>query len=182
MSTLLVVVGLIACGGGEAPPAEAPKPEEKAAEAPKPEEKAPEAPKAEETPDLAAMPEADRNAWLMKKGQEVYETGGSGGVACQTCHQPDGKGMAGTFPPLVGQKDIMGDCAKHAGIVIHGLSGEITVDGAKYNGAMPAQNTLSDAEIAAVISFERNSWGNAFGYCLPADVAPARTAPPVTLQ
>lgn len=176
MSTILVVLGLIACGGSEAPPAPEVKPEIKA------EEKAPEPPKVVEKVDLAAMPEADRNAWLMKKGQEVYETGGSGGLACTTCHQADGKGLTGTFPPLAGQKDIMGDCVKHAGMVVHGLSGEITVDGAKYNGAMPAQTVLTDDEIAAVISYERNSFGNALGYCLPADVATARTAPAPVLQ
>ena len=177
MSTILVVLGLIACGGGEAPPAVPEvKPEIKA------EEKPPEPPKVVEKVDLAGMTEADRNAWLMKKGQEVYETGGSGGIACLTCHQADGKGLSGTFPPLVGQKDIMGDCVKHGGIVVHGLTGEITVDGVKYTGAMPAQASLSDDEIAAVISYERNSWGNAFGHCLPADVAAARTAPAPVLK
>ncbi len=173
---VFVVLGLIACGGGEAPPvAPEVKPEIKV------EEKAPEPPKAVEKVDLAAMPEADRNAWLMKKGQEVYETGGSGGLACTTCHQPDGKGLAGTFPPLAGQKDLMGDCVRHAGFVVHGLMGEIVVDGAKYNGAMPAQNVLTDDEIAAVISFERNSFGNTFGYCMPSDVATARTSPAPTI-
>lgn len=180
MSMLFVVLGLIACGGET--PAPAPAEEVKPAEAPvaAPAE-APVAAPAEKV-DLAAMPEADRNAWLMKKGQEVYEKGGSGGVACITCHQADGKGMPGAFPPIAGSKDSYGDCVLHAGLVVHGLTGEITVQGQKYNGAMPAQGNLPDEEIAAVVSYERNSWGNAEGYCLPADVAAARTAPAPVLK
>jgi cytochrome c oxidase subunit 2 len=44
----------------------------------------------------------------------------------------------------------------------------------KYNGAMPPQANLSDLQIAAVITYERNSWGNDYGVCLPADVKAAR--------
>ena len=69
----------------------------------------------------------------------------------------------------------MGDCAKHAGIVIHGLQGELVVDGTTYNGVMTAQGAmLNDLQIAAVITYERQSWGNDFGYCFPKDVAGAR--------
>jgi mono/diheme cytochrome c family protein len=128
--------------------------------------------------DLATMPEADRKAWLMKKGEEVYTTGGSGGIACVTCHQATGAGLPPSFPPLVGQKDFMGDCVRHAGFVVHGLTGKITIGGTDYNGAMPSQPTLSDEEIAAAITYERNSWGNDFGICMPEDVAKARSAPP----
>ncbi len=99
---------------------------------------------------------------------------GDGGIACSTCHGPEGKGTPPAFPPLVGQKDHMGDCAKHAGMVINGLMGEITVNGVVYNGAMPAQGSLTDLEIAAVLSFERTSWGNDFGICTPEQIAAAR--------
>lgn len=171
----------VACGGGEK--AEAPPAEPAAAEAPPAAETAPAAaPAAEAAPDLAAMPEADRTAWLMKRGQEVYAQGATGGIACTTCHQADGNGVPAAFPPLAGQKDHMGDCVKHAGIVINGLNGEITVNGQKYNGAMPAQGAMSDADIAAVITYERQSFGNSFGPCLPADVAKARTLPAPVLK
>lgn len=177
MITLFAIVGLIACSG-ETP---APAPVTPVA-APVPAPVPTPAPVAAAPVDLTAMTEVDRNAWLMKKGQEVYETGGTGGIACTTCHQPDGKGVKDAFPPLVGQKDIMGECTKHAGIVINGLTGVVTVDGVAYNGAMPAQGNLPDDEIAAVISYERNSFGNTFGYCVPADVAAARTLPAPVLK
>lgn len=174
-----VLLGLLfACGGSDpAPekPAEAPKAEEKAEEKPAMAEKK-EEPKAEEAagPDLAAMSDEERHAFLMKEGENVYKTGGSGGLACVTCHQENGEGLPPSFPPLKGQEEWMGDCAKHAGYVLNGMQGEIEVAGVKYNGVMPAQANLSDLEIAAVITYERNSWGNAYGDCLPEQVAAAR--------
>ena len=110
----------------------------------------------------------------MELGEAVYKTGGSGGIPCNTCHMDNGKGTPGVFPPLVGQKDHMGDCGQHAGYVLRGLTGKITVDGVDYNGAMPAQSNLSDLEIAAVITYERSSWGNDYGLCLPEAVAAVR--------
>ena len=56
----------------------------------------------------------------------------------------------------------------------------MTINGALFIEAMPAQPNLSDEEIAAVITYERNSWGNDFGICMPEDVAKARSAPPPT--
>jgi mono/diheme cytochrome c family protein len=122
------------------------------------------------------MSEPDRQAFLMKLGEKVYKTG-DGGVACVTCHGPEGKGTPGAFPPLVGQKDHMKDCVTHAGYVLRGLTGEMVVDGVTYNGVMtPQADLLNDLQIAAVMSFERHSWGNDYGWCSPADVATARAA------
>lgn len=168
---------LAACGNNEAPKAEAPKaeeakPAEAAPPAPPPAEAAPAAGVTEEA--LAALPPEKQKEELMKMGQEIYEKGGNGAIACTTCHQTNGQGVPASFPPLVGQKDFMGDCKKHAGYVIKGLTGEIEVAGVKYNGAMPAQANLTDLQIAAVITYERNSWGNDYGVCLPADVKAAR--------
>lgn len=169
-----LVLFAAACGGSEVPAEKpAPTPAEKpAAEAPKP---PPEPAKAsEKDTDLAAMSEDEQKAFLMTYGEKVYKTG-DGGIACMTCHGAEGKGTPGAFPPLVGQKDHMGDCAKHAGLVINGLQGELVVDGVTYNGVMTPQGTmLNDLQIAAVISYERMSWGNDFGLCKPADVAAAR--------
>ncbi len=168
--SIVALSALSACGGGEpAKPAEPVKPAEPAA----PVEPAKvEAPK-EELPDFATLSADDAKAWLMKKGEEVYKTGGTSGVACLTCHQENGQGVPGAFPPLVGSAEHMGDCQKHAGIVLNGLSGEIVVAGTTYNGVMPPVN-LTDAEVAAVITYERLSWGNDYGPCLPADVAGAK--------
>lgn len=175
MRTLLLSAFLVACGGGETP---APKPEP-AHEEPKaePKKEEPKAePKKEEAPDFAAMSEEEQHKFLMEKGKDVYL---NSTLACKTCHGDEGKGQEGVFPPLVGQKDHMGDCVKHAGIVVHGMTGEIEVDGVKYNGAMTPQGAmLSDLEIAAVISYERQSWGNDYGFCGPDDVKKARENAP----
>lgn len=172
-AALSFVFALAACGGETAPPAPAPEPIAEPAPEPAPEPVAEPAPAADPAPDLAAMTEADRHAWLMTTGEAVYNTGGTGGIACKTCHMDAGQGAPPAFPPLAAS-DALGDCAKHAGYVVHGLSGEITVNGTTYNGIMPAQANLSDHEIAAVITYERNSWGNAAGDCMPSDVAGVR--------
>ena len=116
-----------------------------------------------------------RRDWLMAQGKTVYMKGGHGGIACNTCHNEDGKGTKGAFPPLVGQKEHMGDCAQTTGNVINGLTGEMVVDGVTYNGVMiPQGELLNDYEIAAVATYVRNSWGNDYGDCTPEDVAKAR--------
>jgi mono/diheme cytochrome c family protein len=98
---------------------------------------------------------------LMARGEKVY------GQTCAACHQSDGKGTPGTFPPLAGAGSYYGDGANHATIVLKGLSGPITVLGASFNGIMPPQDALSDYDIAATLTYERNSWGNADGDVLP---------------
>ena len=123
---------------------------------------------------MSALSPEELHGFLMKLGEKVYTTG-DGGIACTTCHGADGKGTVGAFPPLAGQKEFMGDCRNHASLVVKGLSGEITVAGQKYNSVMlPQGDALNDLQIAAVITYERNSWGNGFGDCKPEDVKAAR--------
>ncbi len=174
---------LFACGGSETPSPEpvmadpAPAPAPAPAPDPAPAAAADAAPSGGDS-ELAAMTDEEKVAHLMSLGEQVYTTGGSGGVACVTCHQAGGTGVPGAFPPLVGQGEFFGDCTQHAGFVVHGLSGAITIDGTPYNGAMPAQGALSDLEIAAVITYVRSTWGNDYGHCLPEHVAAARANAP----
>lgn len=108
-------------------------------------------------------------AALRAHGEKVYT------ATCAACHQADGKGMAGTFPPLAGAGGFYGDGVNHARIIVHGLSGPIEVAGVAFNGSMPPQGgTLSDYDIAAVATFERTSWGNADGAVTPEMVASVR--------
>lgn len=80
---------------------------------------------------------------------------------CASCHQISGTGIPGVFPPLVGTQWVLGDPDKLISIVLHGLMGELEIAGTVYNGVMPAWGTtLSDKEIAAVLTFVRSSWGN----------------------
>ena len=98
---------------------------------------------------------------LMKIGQQKY-------AVCANCHKPDGKGdPAQKIPPLAGSDWVDGpqaSAARLSRILLYGLTGPITVSGVTYNHsgtAMPAQGTaMKDYEIAAVITYIRNSWGN----------------------
>jgi mono/diheme cytochrome c family protein len=109
----------------------------------------------------------EAKAILVEKGKGLYEAN------CQACHQPTGAGVPGAFPPLAGS-DFIDDADKHVKIVLNGLNGPITVNGASYNGAMNNFKQLSDAEISAIITYERNSWGNAMGTVMPEQVAKNR--------
>ncbi|SAK83812.1 cytochrome c oxidase subunit II [Caballeronia ptereochthonis] len=94
---------------------------------------------------------------LKTRGAQVYSSN------CAVCHQPTGKG-AGQFPALDGSKIANGPIADHVSIVLHG------------KGAMPPwQTTLNDVEVASVVTYERNTWGNHTGDILqPKQVADAR--------
>jgi len=97
-------------------------------------------------------------------------------TVCATCHQPDGKGLPGTFPPLAGSELLTGPAEKPIAIVLHGLNGPVTVAGAEYNGMMMPWGTLSDEQIAAILTYERSSWGNAASAVTAAEVAAVRKA------
>ncbi|MFN8237852.1 MAG: copper-containing nitrite reductase [Chitinophagales bacterium] len=99
---------------------------------------------------------------------------------CQACHQADGKGIPGAFPPLAGSDYFKGNPAKVASAVTHGLSGNITVNGKTYNGVMPTQ-TLGDEEVANVVTFVMNSFGNGGGEITPAQVSAIRKTTPATV-
>ena len=105
---------------------------------------------------------------LMAYGETIY------GRNCAACHQANGQGLAGAFPPLAGSGEYYGDAQNHARIIVHGLQGEIVVQGTTWNGVMAPWGQLSDYAVAAVATYERNSWGNEDGIVLPEDVAAVR--------
>lgn len=120
----------------------------------------------------AAAPETDAAApaAAAADGKEVY------GRICVACHQADGAGNA-AFPPLAGSDYATGDAGRAIKIVLHGLSGPVTVAGKPFNGAMPAWGgALNDAEVAAVLTYVRSSWGNAAPAIDAAEVAKVRKA------
>ncbi len=72
-----------------------------------------------------------------------------------------GRGLPGTFPPLAHNPVVIGDPSKVIGIVKNGLTAKITVNGSTFQGQMPAwKGQLSDQQIAEVITYIRNAWGN----------------------
>lgn len=97
---------------------------------------------------------ASADAPVAVDGAQVYQS------RCQACHQADGEGIAGAFPPLAGSEWVTGEKGVLIRIVLHGMQGDVEVAGATYNGSMPGWAMLSDEEIAAVTTHERSSWGN----------------------
>ncbi len=80
---------------------------------------------------------------------------------CIACHQPDGKGVPGNFPPLAGNTDIFLARDFPARVVLFGMSGKITVKGQMIDGSMPPLgDVLKDDEIAAVVAYVRGAFGN----------------------
>jgi cbb3-type cytochrome c oxidase subunit III len=96
---------------------------------------------------------------------------------CSTCHGAQGQGSA-TVPPLAGNADL--SAADPKGIIatiVNGRTGALTVNGKTYNGQMPSwKGQLSNADVAAVATFVRSSWGNTGGGVTEAQVASAGTA------
>ena len=101
-------------------------------------------------------------------GKQVYET------VCMACHQADGKGLPGAFPPLAGSDYLAGDPARAVGVVVNGLQGEVVVNGVKFNSVMPAMVQLSDQQIADALTYAMNTWGNSAGSITVAQVAAER--------
>ena len=79
---------------------------------------------------------------------------------CFVCHQLNGEGIPGQIPPLAKADYMMADKERSIRGVIFGQSGEMTVNGKKYNGTMIPMNYLSDEEVANVLTYARNSFGN----------------------
>lgn len=80
---------------------------------------------------------------------------------CGACHQRDGKGDGGRFPPLEGSEWVSGDKTRLINVVLNGLSGPITVKGLPYSETMPAHGSfLNDAQVSEVLTYIRKSWGN----------------------
>jgi mono/diheme cytochrome c family protein len=112
-----------------------------------------------ESPPASAAPTSASNMMAAGapagNGAKVYQTN------CSSCHQVNGEGTPGAFPPLAGNPVVTGDATKVIHIVKYGLSGAVTVGGKTFNGMMPAWGTqLSNADIAAAITYVRSAWGN----------------------
>jgi nitrite reductase (NO-forming) len=89
-----------------------------------------------------------------QRGHQVYMQ------TCFVCHQPDGKGVGDQIPPLAKSDLLMTDKVGAIKGVLHGRNGELSVNGKKYNGIMIPFGHLTDEQIADVITYVRNNWGN----------------------
>jgi mono/diheme cytochrome c family protein len=96
---------------------------------------------------------------------------------CAACHQPDGKGRPGQFPPLAQSEWLLGPPETPVRILLFGLQGDVTVTGQTFNGNMPAfGEQLKDEQIAAVLTYVRQEWGNQAGPIASEMVAQVRKA------
>lgn len=97
---------------------------------------------------------------------------------CFVCHQVNGEGIPNQIPPLAKSDYLMADKERSIRVVLQGLSGEQVVNGKSYNGVMAPLNNLSDEEIANVLTYARNSFGNSGDAVAPAEVRKTRREVP----
>lgn len=96
---------------------------------------------------------------------------------CAACHQPTGRGLPNVFPPLAGSDFLNANKDRAIDIVIHGRQGEVVVNGLKFNNSMPSF-PLNDDDIANVLTFVYNSFGNSGLEVTPDEVKAVRAHPP----
>lgn len=108
-------------------------------------------------------PAAKNKAERMKRGEVVYNTN------CAACHQPNGVGIPNAFPPLAKSDFLNADKFRAIKTVTGGLQGKVIVNGSEYNGVMPAWS-LSDEDVANVLTFVYGKWGNSAKEVTPAEV------------
>ena len=107
-------------------------------------------------PEATASPSGPPMSTQMRTGMSTYN------LNCATCHGAKGQGQVGAFPPLDGNGTVTGDPKAVIRIVKLGLKGPMRMKGVMYNGQMPAWNgSLSDEQIAAVVTYIRGAWTNA---------------------
>jgi nitrite reductase (NO-forming) len=109
----------------------------------------------------------------VKAGQALYAG------TCSVCHQNDGAGLANVFPPLAQSDYLTNESTEQLiAVVLAGLSGPVTVNGIEYNSVMPPMSQLNDDEVANILTYVQNSWGNAGGRISKEEVAKVRAATP----
>ncbi len=98
------------------------------------------------------------------------------GGTCSTCHQANGEGLPGVFPPLAKSDFMMADKNRAIEIVLNGKSGPVTVNGKEFNSVMPPMSQLNNDEIANILTYVRNSWGNSGDAVTAEEVAKVKEA------
>ena len=101
-------------------------------------------------------------------GERIYQT------ICFACHQSKGQGVPGAFPPLANSDYLMADKERSILGVINGQSGPIEVNGQRFDGVMPAVTNITDDDVANVLTYVRNSFGNSGDMVTLAEVQVAR--------
>lgn len=113
--------------------------------------------------DSRAAPVATNKSERIAAGQIVYDRN------CAACHMPSGDGVPAAFPPLANSDYLNEDVNRAIDLVLHGLEGEITVNGEKYNSIMPTLG-LNDENVANVLTYVYSKWDNSGAEVLPSQV------------
>ena len=104
----------------------------------------------------------------VERGKEVYT------AQCMSCHMEQGEGIESVYPPLAKSDYLMADKKRSVDQILHGLTGEIKVNGKSYDGVMTGFDALTDAEVSDVLNYVRNSFGNKGPAVTPEEVKAAR--------
>ncbi|MCZ6796024.1 MAG: cytochrome c [Planctomycetota bacterium] len=103
----------------------------------------------------SAGPAGPVPAELLARGRQLYE------VSCASCHQKSGAGARGVAPPLAGSSWTEGSVERLVRITLHGVRGPLEVKGVSYNLEMPGLgHVFDDEEVAAILTYVRQAWGN----------------------
>ena len=116
-----------------------------------------------------SVPPQDELKASIERGKKVYES------TCLACHQANGSGVPGMNPPLKQTEWVLGDKTTLINIVLNGMDEEIEVDGEFYSNVMPPLGTLTDLQIADVLTYVRNSFGNKASAVKEAEVKKLRS-------
>jgi mono/diheme cytochrome c family protein len=106
----------------------------------------------------------------IKSGSEAYV------LFCLSCHQADGSGVPKLNPPLIKTKWVLGDKKKLIGYILKGLNEPIVINDEEYHNPMPPQAYLTDQQIADILTYVRNSFGNKASAVTPAEVKNVRAS------
>lgn len=104
----------------------------------------------------------------IERGQQIYQK------SCLACHQADGSGVPNMNPPLTQTKWVLGDKSKLIQMILKGSQGQVEIDGDTFHNTMPAQPHLTDQQIADVLTYVRNSFGNKAKAVTPTEVKAVR--------
>jgi nitrite reductase (NO-forming) len=130
--------------------------------------------------DLASVSVATRAAaaGTLSLDMQIKAGGALFNGTCSVCHQANGQGLEGVFPPLAKSDYLAADTTRAIATVINGLSGPITVNGKTYNSVMPPMSQLADDEVANLLTYVGNSWGNSSAAVSAEQVAKVRASTP----
>jgi nitrite reductase (NO-forming) len=130
----------------------------------------------DKAPDVAEAGKTDEKQAKGATSQEQQIEAGAALYAgtCSVCHQNNGQGLQGVFPPLAQSDYLLADTRHAIEVVLNGLTGPITVNGKQYDSVMPPMSQLNDDEIANILTYVLNSWGNAGGAVTAETVAEVR--------